>query len=471
MAEPETGIRHGSAIVLTGGPLPWENALPADVVAFTYRDGWVQVPVQIDERDTREYAQVYGAYAQGNPNTADFGTHVYGEMYCDPDTFTGPDSNPAFDVNDELVFMADDAGDRGPANELPPSILERSGVEVALLDPLTGQTAYVYLFLQDGSLDPSAGIAYVGYEFDLLSGDYRSTYNTAGTNVATGFKNDDHGRQLNPEDSVIRTAVYERHWSYRWTCDSLSLFGGASLVEREDYWIAPGSCGRHNGTFNAQEGAFIANISGPVRAIRSVIGANSGPLVQLDRIYYAAREDTVLCSRVHPRSSVGIFYVDHTAEAIGMTYHNDLNLDGVAIDGRPDRLAVGPITWELVTGAPGSVVRVHDIDTDIAFSDSDFTLFYADDLDTDINLCGTCLEGSREPESMGDPHLIGASGVWNTAPLPNTDPGLLATQYLTMLITTYYGESSWAVADAMLRRTWSDHPMEITVVPWPSRDP
>jgi len=82
------GSRDGVPVVLSGELLLWESVSPADVVAFANRDGWVQIPVQIDERDTREYAQVYGAYSNGNPNTADFGATVYGEMYCDPNTFT-----------------------------------------------------------------------------------------------------------------------------------------------------------------------------------------------------------------------------------------------------------------------------------------------------------------------------------------------------------------------------------------------
>jgi len=453
--------------VLSGELLPWESVSPADVVAFANRDGWVQIPVQIDERDTREYAQAYGAYANGNPNTADFGATVYGEMYCDPNTFTGPDSDLTLDANDEVVFMMGDAGARALTGRLPSNVHKGSGIELRLLDPLTDQEDYVYLFLQDGTLDPAAGISYVEYNFSPLLGDYKTTYNTAGMDVATGLRNDDFGKQLNPEDSIIRTSAYERHWSYRWTCDSLSLFGGASLVEREDYWIAPGACVRHIGTFNAQEGAFIANISGPVRAIRSYLGANSGPLVQVDRIYYEAREDVAVYLRVHPRSAVGAFYADHTLSSIGMTYHNDLNLDGVTIDGQPDRLALGPISWELVTGEPGSIVRIHDVDTDIAFSDEDFTLFYADEIDTDIRLCEACLEGCQQPESLGDRHLIGASGVWITAPLPNTDPGLLATNYLTTLITMYYGDSNWTTLDAVIRRAWLDHPMEVNVAPWP----
>jgi hypothetical protein len=462
------GLREGTPIVIAGAMIPWLNVYPSDVVAFAYRDGWIQITVQIDERDLREYSQIYGSPVDDVTSRGGFGRNVFGEVYCDPTTFTGADSDPSLDSNDEIVLMTDDAGIQTLAIDDPAGTRKGSGLEIELLDPLTDQSSYLYLFLNDGSLDPSAGVSYVDYDFQLLSGEYMATYNTVGIDETTGLRNSDHGEQLNPEDSLIRTRVYERHWSYRWTCDSLSLFGGPNLVEREDYWIAPGSCGRHIGTFNAQEGAFIANISGPVRAIRSYLGANSGPLVQVDRIYYEAREDVTVYVRVHPRASVGMFYVDHTDAAIGMTYANDLNIQGVVIDGIPDRLVLGPISWEFVTGELGSTIRIHDMDTDIDFASEDLTLFYADEANTTINLCETCLSGCRQPEPMGDGDLIGASGVWNTASLPNTDPALLATQYLTTLVTFYYGDSAWSVGDAAIRREWADVPMDIQLAPWPA---
>lgn len=288
-----------------------------------------------------------------------------------------------------------------------------------------------------------------------------------GLDETTGFRNDDRGEQLNPEDSIIRSMVYERRWSYRWTGDSLRLYGGPNLVEREDYWIAPGSCGRHIGTFNAQEGAFIANISGPVRTIRSFVGANSGPLVQVDRIYYQSREDTAIYVRVHPRSAVGMFYVDHTSDAMGITCSNDVNPQRVIIDGTPDRLESGLIRWELVIGEPGSVIRLHSPLTDIDFGYDDFALFSMDDNDPPFALCQGCLEGCSHTEPLGDNHLIGSSGVWITAPLPNTDPALLVSQFLTMCATAYYGPAGWTGSDAVKRQSWADVPIEVGCSVWP----
>lgn len=455
-------------VVLQGADLPWRDVRPEQVVAFSYRNGWVQVPIQVDERDVVEFAQVYGAYAEGNPLVSDYGAGIFEEMYCDPNTYTGADSDPLLDENDEVVFMLEDCGAQAPSNEFPEGVDRDSGVEVILGHSSETVRVYIYLFVQDGSLVPSAGQAYVAYEFRTLAGPYTESYNTAGNDPETGLRNDDHGVQLNPEDSWIRTATYARHWSYRWTVDSLSLGDGPSLVEREDYWIQPGACGRHNGTFNAQEGAFIANISGPVRAIRSFVGANSGPLVQMDRIYYQAREEVTINLRVHPRPAVGIFYVDHTMEAIGMKYANDLNPAGVVIDGVPDRLVAGPITWELISGAQGSILRIHSTETDIDFPEGTMTLYYEDKLNTTTNLCESCHDGCADPVPLGDEHLIGASGVWNTAPLPNTDPRLLATNFLTTRITTFYGLASWTEEDARLRYEQTLQPVSFRVRSWPA---
>ena len=50
------------------------------------------------------------------------------------------------------------------------------------------------------------------------------------------------------------------------------------------FWFS--ICARSNATFAYAEGAFIANIDGPIRAIRSYIGANSGLKTQRTEIFY-----------------------------------------------------------------------------------------------------------------------------------------------------------------------------------------
>ena len=115
---------------------------------------------------------------------------------------------------------------------------------------------------------------------------------------------------------------------------------GPDILDRNKALFAPGVCGRSEDTFDDAEGAFLANINGPVRAIRSYIGANSGPYTERTHIFYAQREDIVTDLRVHPIPGVMSFF-DYSNAAIGMQYTNDRNLAGVPIDGVPDTVAAG----------------------------------------------------------------------------------------------------------------------------------
>jgi hypothetical protein len=109
-AAGSTPDRDSDPIVMTGSELDrLLGTVPERIVAFAYALGWVQVPVQVDER-------------------APGGTW-------------------------------DPAGVAGG-----------SRVELMVTDPITWTSAYVYLFETDGSLLPAAGADYVDYDFALLSG-------------------------------------------------------------------------------------------------------------------------------------------------------------------------------------------------------------------------------------------------------------------------------------------------------------
>ncbi|HET6614465.1 MAG TPA: hypothetical protein VFH62_01150, partial [Dehalococcoidia bacterium] len=145
--------RPADPVVLTGADVPALNGLaPDDVVAFKYDGGWQQIPVQVDERAVVNLGDVYdGAFA---------GIDVL--TYTDANTFTGADPDPAIDTNDEIVFMAKDAGDDPPSFAEPAGVVSASGVRLLVEDPLApGESGVVFLFEQDGSLDPSAGQQYV----------------------------------------------------------------------------------------------------------------------------------------------------------------------------------------------------------------------------------------------------------------------------------------------------------------------
>ena len=67
----------------------------------------------------------------------------------------------------------------------------------------------------------------------------------------------------------------------------------------EEFQFLPFTCSRSIKTFTKGPTAFIANIDGPVRAIRSWVGANSGMLTQKDMKMYEQKEEQTTFFRVH----------------------------------------------------------------------------------------------------------------------------------------------------------------------------
>jgi len=426
--------RPEDPVVVTGAELPaLIGVAPGDVVAFRYDGGWQQVPVQVDERALKSFDTIYN-----QPPTY----NVSALVYTDAGTFTGPDADPAFDGDDELVFMARDAGDPAPSFSEPAGVVANTGVEIEVSDPLDAAArGYVYLFQQDGTLDPGAGKQYVSYVFNLLSGPYLTTYRTQDG--------------PNPEDSTAASPYYGHHFSDRWVSDRLWITAGgasgADILDRHKALFAPGNCVRSEDTFSDGEGAFIVNKSGPVRAIRSYVGANSGPLTQREHIFYERREDIRTYLRVHTIPSVMDFF-DYSPAAAGMAYYNDLNLSGVTVDGVPDSVAVGAIGWEMVTGIQGSLIMAGIVSTNIAgFA---YTSYYLDDVTPGVTQC------------TGDQFAYGSSGTWVAQTIPCTDPALGCGDYLNVSRVMYFGAPGATVASAESLSDQARAPLVVHVRPW-----
>jgi hypothetical protein len=437
--------RQEDPVVLTGADVPSLNGIaPGELVAFRYESGWVQIPVQVDERDVKNFRSIYNNLA---------GWSITELQYTDAGTFTGPDSDPTLDSNDEIAFMAKDAGGLPPSFSEPAHVVLSSGVQLTVNDPLAaGQTGYVYLFRQDGSLSPGAGQSYVSYGFNLLSGAYKTTYNL---NANGG----------NPENSTVITTNYTYHFGDRWQEDQMKIsVGGATnvdILDRHKALFSPGYCGRSEDTFDGIvvsspiEGAFVANKSGPVRAIRSYVGANSGPLTEREHIFYAQRQDIRTYLRVHAIPSVMDFF-DYSPAASGMTYYNDLNTGGMTIDGVPDSPVAGPIQWQMVTGAQGTVVQAASTATNI--SGFAYTSYYLDQAPALTTQC------------TGDASAYGSSGVWvNPTPpaqIPCTDPGMGCTNFMNSTNTLYYEAPGASVASAQALNNEAKTPLTYTTQLW-----
>ena len=423
--------RDQDPVVLTGNEIPSLVGTAVDRIVGFRRDGggWTQIPVQIDERELLDLSQVYDAAPVG----------VEGLVYTDAGTYIGADSDPAFDADDEVCFMAFDAGPMAAAPvDYPTGVVAAGGVELQVHDPLDGGLGYVYLFESDGSLVPDAGQNYVTYTFDLLAGSYIPNYDTSSG--------------PNPEASFAETPHYRTEFTDRWIRDVVRITTGGStgvdILDRNKPIFAPGLCNRTEETFSNGGGAFFANKDGAIRGIRAYIGANSGPLTQRTHWFYDRRQDVRTNLRVHSIPSVATLY-DYSPDAVGMTYRNSLETAGVPVDGMPDTVATGTLEWEMVSGAQGSLVSSHLYETDIpGFAPNSY---YSDDSATSVIQC------------TGDAFEYATSGPFLDGRVPNTDPRLGDFRSLTLDRILTYDAPGLAAADAQLRYDRASTPLGVDV--------
>jgi hypothetical protein len=429
--------RPADAVVITGQQATGlAGTAPNRVVAFRASNGqWQQIPVQVDERKQTTMATVYGL-----PATQTFygsSINVPVNVYADANTFTGADTDANVDADDEIAFMARDAG--GPRGSLGnPTGTTGNPIEVKLAEPSdANQAGYVYLFSSNGSLDQSAGQRYVEYQFRLNSGDYKTTYRrTDGPN---------------PENSTVTGRTYTAHYSDRWTLDQFAFRQGSrpgvDMIDRVKYDIQL-LCARNENTFNDEEGAFVVNKSGPVRAIRSWVGSNSGPNTQNTQTWYDTSVVTSVNLRVHAIPNVSA-HLDFSRDAIGMTYRNAQVPGGVPIDGQPDTVPSGGApNWWTYSGPQGglSAGAVYDVD-----ATSPAQAAYVDDETPSIAQC------------TGDQQAIGDSGAYFGSWINCTDPGLGCTQKLNSTFRLVANAPNVTPAELQRQAEQFRNPLAVTV--------
>ncbi len=440
--------RERDPVVLTGADISGLNGIePGDLTAYRRGDnGWKQIPVQVDERHDVNLRTLYPSSPPGGQGA------VWINAYSDAATLSGADADATLDPDDEIALMADDAGTKAPASygRVPVGMKTRRATEVRVSDP-SGGTGFVYLFEAEGPADQSAGEDYVDYDFNLLAGDYLSNY---------GFADGP-----NPEASAVRTDYYATGHSDRWIDDELRLrtagSSGVDIIDREKAQFGPGICGRSTDTFSDGEGSFIVNRDGPVRAIRSYIGANSGPYTQRESVFYERHQEIRTFLRVH--SVRGIMqFTDYSPEAAGMIYRNASNPDGVTIDGRPDTpvpgLPAGALDgtpfWEQVSGPQGSIDVITELKTDIDGLSA--TNYYLDD---------STPEAPEEVQCTGDSAAYGSSGSWIDTGIANTDPRLGVFGSLATTRTVFYEGPEATASRAEARRSAVQDPLVSTGLP------
>lgn len=423
---------------------------PQRLVAFRWDGSWTQVPVQVDER-------VYVDWGTVRHSTSEDLTSESDTLYVDDLTGTGiPDDDPAIDANDQVVFMARDAGSSHA--QVPPGVVPGSGVRVKVTDPLDGSVGYVYLYTATAG-DPVQPSTNVAYDFDLDAS--REPYATK-----YGFGGPRPGP--NPENSLVTTPSYRTHFVDRWVRDRLRVGSSPDLIDREKVLFIPDVCNRTVTTASYAGGAFIANKVGPVRAIRSYVAFNSGLITQRDHFFYDQREDETTYLRVHPVPGAMTF-LDFAAAAIGMTYTGQPEGTGPVfsdqIDGVPAQqsLELPALRWDMVSGtSQGTIVRSSRTSIAKVKPAGEPPLpgegvavrsYYEDNSQNPTDRCN---DEAGLPDDDADGDALGSSGTWAqpepppggpTDLLPCTDPlrdadhppGPVCERRWDLSVTTHFG--------------------------------
>jgi hypothetical protein len=350
---------------------------------------FVQIPFQVDEVFTRylqNSASGFGVYSGDDKHT----TYAYdreGWRYTDNDPKnpcvaipykegsgrpkTTADPVPGLDDNDELAFMASDAGPQAPAGtEAPKGIVDIR--EVTVHDPNDPAAAptYVYVMVaapQGPKPAYDAANGYVGYKRDPVSETFEkseSGYDNYG-NAARGQYCDANGhvvldpktgkpdiQRRRPRDyATIETPKYNFRYDGRWLLTRLGISSdggktyGPDLVDRwkarafaQDRESKTPCCGyEEEDTHWGGSSTLLGERSGPVRAIRETWGADSGTNVIRRETFYRDEMRMKSWLRVHPIPPLDGIYAQWDFNAGRMTrYFNSKHPEGVAVDGKND---------------------------------------------------------------------------------------------------------------------------------------
>lgn len=405
-------------------------------------DRFRQVPVQVDQRFPYFLANGRSSFSTYSGTdtelTYQWDTEAW-KMTAGECTKAYPagqhaavDPVPTLDDDDEVVFMASDAGAAAPAGAIPPGGTDRR--EVAITDPLhPGVVGYVYLALVR---HPRPTARYVRYERDANADRWidRDTF-ALGDPEQLGSSNTSYGPNLTgpvcdadgtvrqstdrfPRDGVtVTTATYRWHASGRWMVRALQVADpggrgyGRDLIDRwkgRAFQQSPDSSISVVG-FEDEQVNWEANSSllgervGPVRAIREVWGADSGTNVTKTETFYRDAVTYRYHLRVHPIPPDGLYTSWDYNHGVAVRYFNALKPDGVPIDGKNDDvgqvdsvagqpayfdapdatfdLPLALLKWEQVSGSGrnGSLVYVLEDKGATAFTNPLVVPYYRDD--------------------------------------------------------------------------------------------
>src|SRR3954471_11883353 len=337
-----------------------------------------QIPFQVDEVFTRyldNSASGFAVYSGEDQHTTyPFDREGFRYNTSDPSNpclavpdegiKTTPDPVRGLDDNDELAFMASDAGGQAPAGTPLPRGIQQAR-EVRLTDPSDASaTRYVYVMVAaPGGPVPAfdAANGYVHYQRDANADTFEkseSSYEGYG-NAARGKVCDANGNVIadnerrRPRDyATVTTPRYRFRYDGRWLMTQVQVARrdgtyGPDLVDR---WKArafaqdPDSntpcCGFEEEDTNwGGSSTLLGEKTGPVRAIRETWGADSGTNVIRRETFYRDQMIQKNWLRVHVIPPLDGIYAqwDFNAGRVNRFY-NAQHADGVPIDGRNDEV-------------------------------------------------------------------------------------------------------------------------------------
>jgi hypothetical protein len=341
---------------------------------------FVQIPFQVDEMFTRyldNSASGFAFYSGDDQHT----TYAYdreGFRFYESDpnnpciarpangVSTTPDPVQGLDTNDELAFMADDAGPQAPRTApLPAGIEDARRVDLTdPFNPTTQKFVYVMKAAPDGpraAFDASNG--YVDYTRDPNADFFEkseSSYEGYG-NARRGVVCDAEGNVIGdgerhrPRDyATVTTDRYRFRYDGRWLMTSIRISpdGGASYgPDLVDRWKArafqqdPSSetpcCGYEEEDTNwGGSSTLLGERVGPVRAIRETWGADSGTNVIRQETFYRREMSQKSWLRVHPIPPLDGIYAqwDFNADVVRKFYSSAHPDKEFRIDGRNDEV-------------------------------------------------------------------------------------------------------------------------------------
>lgn len=399
-------------------PADARTGAPIENIAAYRWDGlqWAEIPVQVDERfpyflsNSRSDFSIYSGVDQELTYAWDVENwkKVAGECSAryardieevnalmngddpvitpglgeTPEDYLGamPDPAEGLDDDDEVAFMAGDAGGKAPLGQSGPPGTEDKRHEVALTDPLNPSVVrYVYLFQKNGGSSFNSGNGYVSYSRDANADEYIDRYSIArddpetlavsntgyGPNLAgkvcrtavyPGYPADPDGTPRDSTDRFPRDGVTVTTDQYRWYASGRWMVRNMSVADPEGTGYGPDLIDRWKGRAFQQSpdstislvgfedeqvnweanSALIGERAGPVRAIRETWGADSGTNVTKTETFY---RDAVLYHyhlRVHPIPPDGLYTSWDYNKGVAAKYYNVLKPDGVDIDGAND---------------------------------------------------------------------------------------------------------------------------------------